>query len=263
MGRSLRCVLVSLSLVVGIALSIAALSRSNWRVASGLEHEIVAPNVTFESLRIGETWTCVTLRWHPSGRANETCYKTFLHDEETKTPTTMASLTTGEPVVLDPVCQADRQWVAQQLGIPDRIRIVDLWDKQCSGLMWIDILSQTFSWVSAGLLAFSLFNAIDDDSYDPCCGPWVSIGVAATAPLFHLVPTIVWLTVMDSPALSVGSSLVLMVIATLIFIAAFAVKLHVVITWRHNVHLHGGSVAKKKGPQDSDVEDEAESSVEY
>ncbi|KAJ0397034.1 hypothetical protein ATCC90586_006086 [Pythium insidiosum] len=210
----INCVAV----LVAIGLSIAALSKTNWRTIDGLPNEQVAPNVFFEHLRIGESKTCVTLRLYANEtrkwKTRETCYNTFLGEDQH--PTTTRDLETGQQLILSPVCSAERDWVALKLGIPERVNVIAIWDKQCAGFQWANVLTQVFAWFGAFWLAYEMLLLVGDDPDEPACGIFLSSLLSAIPVLLHMFPTLVWLYAMDVADFEIGSSLKLAIAATVI-----------------------------------------------
>ncbi|KAJ0392554.1 hypothetical protein P43SY_004476 [Pythium insidiosum] len=216
-------VLVSgIAMFVAIGLSIAAFSKVNWLTLHGRPDDQVAPNVYFEKLMVGEFRTCVTLRVYSDEtnkwKSRETCYNSHLTKRQKKT--VVNDLVTGEKLVLAPVCDADRDWEARVLGIPLRVSVVEIWERQCGGLWWLNVVTSICAWLSAlGLLVFT-FEVPLGDPNDPICTKLVSLAVSTLAPISQAVPVLVWQYAMDVPDFEAGSCLKFAKAATVILVWA-------------------------------------------
>ncbi|KAJ0403129.1 hypothetical protein P43SY_009559 [Pythium insidiosum] len=236
-----------IAVLVGIALSIAALSQENWRVADGLADEQVVSRVFFEHVRIGvqENWrvadgladeqvvsrvffehvrigvskTCVTLRRMVNAtgqwKSKETCYRTFLGREEH--PTAIVDLETGQQLLLNPVCSVDREWTAAKLGIPERLDVAKVWGKQCSATEWVNPICQICAWLAACVVGYKAICLVVEDDFRPESGPVVWIVLSSIPVLLHMIPTLVWAYALTSPELDAGISLTFAIAATVIF----------------------------------------------
>ncbi|KAJ0397031.1 hypothetical protein ATCC90586_006083 [Pythium insidiosum] len=202
------------ALAAGCVLSIIAIFHDKWRVAEGLENEQVAPTAIFERLRWGNYETCVRLRrfvndtntWTP----RETCYRTFL--SEGAHPTTVLDFHTGQQLILNPVCDTDKAWVAEKLGIPKRLDIVSLWNKQCAGYQWVVTLCEVFAIMGAICVAFMTVLAAGMDDQNIYCTVGGHVLVPAIPLLLHTIPTFAWLFAMDLSDLRMDQSLLFVLI---------------------------------------------------
>ncbi|GLE04934.1 hypothetical protein PINS_up013915 [Pythium insidiosum] len=158
----LSCSIV-LSLITAVFFGIA-LVLDEKLVAIGLDHEIVAPNVEFEGLRIGDSHTCVTLRRmsavHAGWRSRETCYRMFPAKDDPVT--TVLDLETGETLVLRSVCHDDGEWIAAKLGIPERLLVDQIWQKQCRGWRTISLSTQVLMAAFVIKMLVALLNDIEN-----------------------------------------------------------------------------------------------------
>ncbi|KAJ0406013.1 hypothetical protein ATCC90586_001359 [Pythium insidiosum] len=188
--------------------------------------EQVAPNVFFEHLRIGESKTCVTLRLFANEtlkwKTRETCYSTFLRDGAQ--PTTTRDLVTDHQLILSPVCGAERDWVALKLGIPERVNVVEIWDKQCAGLQSANVVCHALSWLGALWLAGEMLKLGVEKPEEAECGEVFASLLAAIPVALSLFPMLVWLFAMDVAYFHVGSSLKLQIASTLIISWAWVLK---------------------------------------
>ncbi|GLE08194.1 hypothetical protein PINS_up019200 [Pythium insidiosum] len=207
------------ALGVGIALSLGALLQEKWRVADGFDNELVAPSVVFERLRIGESKTCVQLRRFSNTTnawtSRETCYRTFLGEDQH--PTTVLDLQTGQQLILNPVCDADAAWVAEKLGIPKRLDVVSLWNKQCSGFQWVDVVCHIFAIILALFVGSLTFITAAQDDGELYCNIGTTGLVPAIPLALHTFPTFVWLFAMDATGFEMGICLRLALITEGIF----------------------------------------------
>ncbi|GLE08196.1 hypothetical protein PINS_up019202 [Pythium insidiosum] len=167
-----------------------------------------------------------TRKW----KDRETCYSTFLGEDEH--PTTTRDLVTGQQLILSPVCSAERDWVALKLGIPERVNVIEIWDKQCAGYQWVNVILQVFAWFGALYLAYEMLVLVGDGD-EPTCGiVWTSVLTSLPVAL-HMVPTLVWFYAMDVGGFEVGVSLKYSIAATIILAWAwfFEVVMLVVPRW--------------------------------
>ncbi|KAJ0397024.1 hypothetical protein ATCC90586_006076 [Pythium insidiosum] len=208
-GIRIVAIATVVALAAGCVLSLTALLQDKWRVTEGLENEQVAPTAIFEGLRLGNYGTCVRLRrfvndtntWAP----RETCYHTFLR--EGGHPTAVLDLHTGQQLILNPVCDADKAWVAEKLGIPKRLDVVSLWNKQCAGYQSVNEFCQFLTIMGAILLGFMTFITVGMDNDKIYCTVGLQVLAPAIPLLLHTIPTFVWLFVLDLSDLRMGQSL--------------------------------------------------------
>ncbi|GLE03581.1 hypothetical protein PINS_up012483 [Pythium insidiosum] len=216
-------VLTAVAVLVGLALSIASLCKENWRVADGLADEQVAPNVFFEHVRIGVSETCVTLRQQANAtgrwRSTETCYRTFLdlYDH----PSTTLDLETGQQLILNDVCNVDREWTAAKLGIPERLGVPTVWHKQCGVMQWLQPICQICAWFGAFAVGFKAFCLVTGDEFEPESGPVVVAVFSVVPAVLHVIPTLLWAHWLTNSNLEVGVSLTLAIVATATFVWAW------------------------------------------
>ncbi|KAJ0412051.1 hypothetical protein ATCC90586_004597 [Pythium insidiosum] len=195
---------LAIALAVGaIALATLASYLDEQLVAVALGDELVAPDVQFERLRIGDAQTCVTLRRASPAtgrwRSRETCYKMF--PDEKDPGTTIRDLETGVELVLKSVCEEDDEWVASKLGIPARLPVVKIWQKQCQG--W-RIGSGSAQWLAiAAALALWICLQEEHDSERLSVGP--SLFILPTLVLSCL-PMLIWQHVLWDSSFDAGRS---------------------------------------------------------
>ncbi|KAJ0391122.1 hypothetical protein P43SY_010821 [Pythium insidiosum] len=198
-GIRIVAIATVVALAAGCVLSLIALFDDKWRVTEGLENEQVALTAIFEGLGLGNYGTCVRLRrfvndtntWTP----RETCYRTFLI--EGAHPTTVLDLHTGQQLILNPVCDADKAWIAEKLGIPKRLDIVSLWNKQCAGYQWVVTLCEIFAIIGAICVGYMTVLAAGMDTVYIYCTVGEHVLAPAIPLLLHTIPTFVWLFAMD------------------------------------------------------------------
>ncbi|GLE03575.1 hypothetical protein PINS_up012477 [Pythium insidiosum] len=226
--------LSGIAALVAVGLSVAAYHKVNWRFIRGLDNEQVAPNTFFQELRVGDYESCVSLRVLPvngTGQATtrETCYRTYVFGGQHKTK--VHDLVTGERLVLGPACSADRAWVARVLGIPRRVDVVALWDKQCSGLRWVNFFGFYSGILAALWLAIAMLDVVMDKQDEPEWRQNLWLAVTTTGTVGQVALTAIWLNVFDVSGLHVGTSLrfsmassIIMVWTWLVMTSGFAVS---------------------------------------
>ncbi|GLE03582.1 hypothetical protein PINS_up012484 [Pythium insidiosum] len=206
--------------------------KVDWRNVHGLPDEQVTSNVFFEKLLIGEFETCVTLRHVANdtrkSKSKETCYKTM--EMRGQRNTKIRDLVTGEKLVLAPACSADRDWVAMVLGIPRRVNIVELWERQCSGLRWLTNLTTVFAWLGEIWLAASLLDYAANEIEGPLCGEGSTFVVTTLALASQAAPVLVWRYSMDAPGYEDGLCLKLATTALVIFASAWVFWISLLVT---------------------------------
>ncbi|GLE08201.1 hypothetical protein PINS_up019207 [Pythium insidiosum] len=139
-------------------------SGSDLRTVSATADERVSPTAIFKGLRVGSSATCVTLhqvmnetgRW----RTLETCND--LHLGEDHNLLSLRDAQTGQRLTVDPICKAEHDWLAEKMGIPSRVDIVRVWDKQCKGSSSVDTLLLLFSIMSVSLAGSFITVLLDD-----------------------------------------------------------------------------------------------------
>ncbi|KAJ0408968.1 hypothetical protein P43SY_002847 [Pythium insidiosum] len=189
---------------LAIALASLAFYLDEQLVAVGLADELVAPDVQFERLRIGDAQTCVTLRRASPAtgrwRSRETCYKMF---PDKKDPgTTIRDLETGVELVLKSVCEEeDDEWVASKLGIPARLPVVEIWQKQCQGWRIGSGSAQVLT--IAAVLALGLCLQAEHDSERLSVGPSFLI---LPALVLSCLPMLIWQHVLWDSSFDAGRS---------------------------------------------------------
>ncbi|GLE03579.1 hypothetical protein PINS_up012481 [Pythium insidiosum] len=153
--------------IVAMCLVCVSWSGGDLRTVSATANERVSPTAIFKGLRVGSSATCVTLhqvmnetgRW----RTLETCND--LHLGEDHNLLSLRDAQTGQRLTVDPICKAEQDWLAEKMGIPSRVDIVRVWDKQCKGSSTVDTLMLLFSTVSVSLAgAFALITVLLDDA---------------------------------------------------------------------------------------------------
>ncbi|GLE03578.1 hypothetical protein PINS_up012480 [Pythium insidiosum] len=123
----------------------AVISEQDWRRVAPLADERVSPTAVFKGLRVGCTSTCVTLhqvvnetgRW----RTLETCIDLRLGEYYNQL--SLRDAQTGQRLTVVPICKANRDSLAEKMGIPSRVDIASVWDKQCascsSAVAWLEV----------------------------------------------------------------------------------------------------------------------------
>ncbi|GLE08197.1 hypothetical protein PINS_up019203 [Pythium insidiosum] len=120
--------------ILSASLMTDMIAGDEWSRVDAVADERVSSVAIFKSLRVGSGSTCVTLhqvmnetgRW----RTHETCN----HLNQLSIDQSLLSLRdaeTGERLTVDPICDAERDWLAKKMGIPSRVDILSVWDKQC------------------------------------------------------------------------------------------------------------------------------------
>ncbi|GLE08192.1 hypothetical protein PINS_up019198 [Pythium insidiosum] len=120
------------------------------------------------------------------------------------------------------------------LGIPRRVNIVELWERQCSGVRCLTTLTTVFAWLGELWLAANLIEYAVDEMEDPVCKTSLSLVVTALALASQAAPVLAWRYSMDAPGYEEGLCLKLAIAALVIFACAwvFRVGLVVVYAWR-------------------------------
>ncbi|KAJ0397029.1 hypothetical protein ATCC90586_006081 [Pythium insidiosum] len=179
-GHAVALLLMFLSMVI-----------DRWRSARGLPGDEVAPDVVFQGLDVGNCATWVTLRRFNRAagrwRTRETRYRSFLQEDEH--PTIVLDLVTGEQLVLGHVCESDVDWTAERLGVPPRVPIAEMWDKQCT-TAWATM----FGFFLASLSGFAaiVLSFADEKHLGASQRWWAFVGVPFLPVAFFAVPTLLW-----------------------------------------------------------------------
>ncbi|GLE04943.1 hypothetical protein PINS_up013924 [Pythium insidiosum] len=214
--------------ILGALLSGIALYLDDQLIAAGLDKELVAPDVAFERLSIGDTHACVTLRRFSSTlgrwRSQETCYTMF--PQKAIPATTIRDLETGVELVLGSICEEDREWLASKLGIPARLGIQTLWQKQCEGWRVASRVTRVLTLVASVVMVLSLDEdigaaALRDAPHSLLFPVWSH----ALPAVFGCASWFIWQFRLGSTSLQAGWALSFMRWGVVSLVAMFIVRL--------------------------------------